>query len=131
VLAKTSSSLTKKTRRLFAHFFGRKHFSNSQHRSQIPLPIGALAVLCIDLGTDLLPAISLSYEEEEIRYGTMRRGPRNPLSEGLLDERLLFLSCGQVPILPKLTKRFTRNTKFGRATQNCVARHKIWSYDTN
>jgi sodium/potassium-transporting ATPase subunit alpha len=64
--------------------------------AQIPLPIGALAVLCIDLGTDLLPAISLSYEEEENRYSTMRRGPRNPLSEGLLDERLLFLSCGQV-----------------------------------
>ena len=64
--------------------------------AQIPLPIGALAVLCIDLGTDLLPAVSLSYEEEEVRYSTMRRGPRNPLSEGLLDERLLFLSCGQV-----------------------------------
>ena len=64
--------------------------------AQIPLPIGALAVLCIDLGTDLLPAIALSYEEEEIRYSTMRRGPRNPMSEGLLDERLLFLSCGQV-----------------------------------
>ena len=34
---------------------------------QIPLPLGALAVLCIDLGTDLLPAISLAYEEEEVR----------------------------------------------------------------
>lgn len=67
--------------------------------AQIPLPIGALAVLCIDLGTDLLPAISLSYEEEEVRYSTMRRGPRNPMSEGLLDERLLFYSCGQVGLI--------------------------------
>ena len=29
---------------------------------QIPLPLGILAVLVIDLGTDLLPAISLAYE---------------------------------------------------------------------
>ena len=26
----------------------------------------------------------------------MKRGPRNPLSDGLVDERLVFGSCGQV-----------------------------------
>ena len=30
--------------------------------AQIPLPIGALAILCIDLGTDMIPAISLAFE---------------------------------------------------------------------
>lgn len=31
----------------------------------IPLPLGTIAVLCIDLGTDLWPAISLAYEPPE------------------------------------------------------------------
>ena len=43
---------------------------------QIPLPIGALAILCIDLGTDMLPAISLAYEEEEVRYEAMKKGSK-------------------------------------------------------
>merc|ERR1712176_1576866 len=32
---------------------------------QIPLPLGTVTILCIDLGTDLLPAISLAYEQAE------------------------------------------------------------------
>lgn len=67
--------------------------------AQIPLPISALSLLCIDLGTDLLPAISLAYEEEEVRREVMRRGPRNPLTDGLLDERLLFLSCSHIGLI--------------------------------
>jgi sodium/potassium-transporting ATPase subunit alpha len=66
---------------------------------QIPLPIGALAILCIDLGTDMLPAISLAYEEEEVRYEAMKKGPRNPRTEGLLDEKMIFLSCGQIGLV--------------------------------
>ena len=30
--------------------------------AQVPLPIGALAILCVDLGTDMIPAISLAFE---------------------------------------------------------------------
>ena len=32
---------------------------------QIPLPLGTVTILCIDLGTDLLPAISFAYEQAE------------------------------------------------------------------
>ena len=32
---------------------------------QVPLPLGILSILCIDLGTDLLPAVSLAFEEPE------------------------------------------------------------------
>lgn len=31
----------------------------------IPLPVGIICVLCIDLGTDMWPAIALAYEESE------------------------------------------------------------------
>lgn len=75
--------------------------------AQIPLPLGALTVLCIDLGTDMLPAVSLAYEEEEVRHEVMKRGPRNPISEGLLDERLLFVSCGQMGLIQAAAGFFT------------------------
>lgn len=75
--------------------------------AQLPLPFGILTVLCVDLGTDLLPAISLAFEEEEHRHEVMKRGPRNPISEGLLDERLLFLSCGQVGLIQAAAGFFT------------------------
>ncbi|CBY34902.1 unnamed protein product [Oikopleura dioica] len=41
----------------------------------IPLPLGTVTILCIDLGTDLLPAISLAYETAE--SDIMKRDPRN------------------------------------------------------
>lgn len=31
----------------------------------IPLPVGVICILCIDLGTDMWPAISLAYEKSE------------------------------------------------------------------
>ena len=75
--------------------------------AQIPLPISALAILCIDLGTDMLPAISLAYEEEETKYEAMKKGPRNPRNDGLLDERMILLSCGQVGLVQAASGFFT------------------------
>merc|ERR1719188_64964 len=40
----------------------------------IPLPLGTIAILCIDLGTDMAPAISMAYEQPE--SDLMRRPPR-------------------------------------------------------
>lgn len=31
----------------------------------IPLPVGVICVLCIDMGTDMWPAVSLAYEKSE------------------------------------------------------------------
>lgn len=42
---------------------------------QIPPPVSTVLVLCIDLGTDLIPAISFAYEDSEI--GIMTRKPRS------------------------------------------------------
>ena len=75
--------------------------------AQVPLPLGALAILCIDLGTDILPAISLAFEEEENKHEVMKRGPRNPNTDGLMDEKLLFLSCGQMGLIQAAAGLFT------------------------
>merc|ERR1719461_791622 len=73
--------------------------------AQIPLPLGILAVLCIDLGTDMLPAISLAFEESE--ENLMRRKPRNPDTDHLINERLIFLSYGQLGLIQAAAGFFT------------------------
>merc|ERR1712039_298993 len=42
---------------------------------RIPLPLSTVLILCVDLGTDLIPAISLAYEKAEADI--MKRKPRN------------------------------------------------------
>merc|ERR1711934_924352 len=42
---------------------------------KIPIPLETVMILCIDLGTDMLPAISLAYEEPE--SDIIMRTPRN------------------------------------------------------
>ena len=71
----------------------------------IPLPLGVLAVLCIDLGTDMLPAISLAFEESE--ENLMRRKPRNPDTDHLINEKLIFLSYGQMGLIQAAAGFFT------------------------
>ena len=73
--------------------------------AQIPLPLGILAVLCIDLGTDLLPAVALAFEEPE--ENLMRRTPRNIDRDHLLNEKLLFLSYGQLGLIQAASGFFT------------------------
>jgi len=75
--------------------------------AQIPLPLGALAILCIDLGTDMVPAVLLAFEGEEVKHECMKRGPRNPRTQGLVDERMLFLSCGQFGLVQAAAGIFT------------------------
>ena len=55
----------------------------------------------------MLPALALAFEEEETKHELMKRGPRNPVSEGLLDERLLFLSYGQTGLISAAAGFFT------------------------
>ncbi len=69
--------------------------------AQLPLPLGILAVLCIDLGTDLLPALSLAFEEAETDL--MRARPRNPHTDHLINEKLIFLSYGQLGLIQAWT----------------------------
>ena len=44
---------------------------------------------------------------EEIKHEVMKRGPRNPNTDGLMDDRLLFLSCGQMGLIQAAAGFFT------------------------
>lgn len=63
----------------------------------IPLPLGTVTILCIDLGTDMVPAISLAYEKAEADI--MKRQPRNPATDKLVNERLISIAYGQIGMI--------------------------------
>jgi len=63
----------------------------------IPLPLGTITILCIDLGTDMVPAISLAYERAEADI--MKRQPRDPVRDKLVNERLISLAYGQIGMI--------------------------------
>ncbi|CAH8866467.1 unnamed protein product [Trichobilharzia szidati] len=65
--------------------------------ADIPLPLGTITILCIDLGTDMIPAISLAYEEAEADI--MKRMPRDPLHDKLVNERLISMAYGQIGMI--------------------------------
>ncbi|BFZ00283.1 hypothetical protein BsWGS_03322 [Bradybaena similaris] len=60
----------------------------------IPLPLGVVTILFIDLGTDMYPAISLAYETAE--QDIMKRRPRNALTDKLVNQRLISISYGMI-----------------------------------
>jgi len=71
----------------------------------IPLPLGTVTILCIDLGTDLVPAISLAYERAE--SDIMKRQPRCPINDKLVNERLISLAYGQIGMIQAISGFFT------------------------
>ncbi|XP_026220191.1 sodium/potassium-transporting ATPase subunit alpha-1 [Anabas testudineus] len=62
--------------------------------ANIPLPLGTITILFIDLGTDLVPAISLAYEAPE--SDIMKRQPRNAKTDKLVNYRLISVAYGQL-----------------------------------
>ncbi|CAH1173455.1 unnamed protein product [Phaedon cochleariae] len=66
----------------------------------IPLPLGVMAILCIDLLTDMMPAISLAYERAE--SDIMMRPPRNPKKDKLVTGKLYFLAYGHIGMVEAL-----------------------------
>uniref|UniRef100_A0A8C1HZX7 Sodium/potassium-transporting ATPase subunit alpha n=1 Tax=Cyprinus carpio carpio TaxID=630221 RepID=A0A8C1HZX7_CYPCA len=71
----------------------------------IPLPLGTVTILCIDLGTDLIPAISLAYENAE--NDIMKRQPRNAKTDRLVNERLISMAYGQIGMIQAVAGFFT------------------------
>jgi sodium/potassium-transporting ATPase subunit alpha len=62
--------------------------------TDIPLALGTITILCIDLGTDMVPAISLAYEKAE--SDIMKRKPRDPFRDKLVNQRLISMAFGQI-----------------------------------
>ena len=64
---------------------------------QIPLPLSTILILTIDLGTDMLPAISFANEKPELDI--MERQPRNSKRDHLVGVKLLNWSYGLVGVV--------------------------------
>ncbi|XP_076838512.1 sodium/potassium-transporting ATPase subunit alpha-1-like [Brachyhypopomus gauderio] len=71
----------------------------------IPLALGTVTILCIDLGTDMVPAISLAYEAAE--SDIMKRQPRNAKTDKLVNERLISMAYGQIGMMQAAAGFFT------------------------
>jgi len=63
----------------------------------IPQALGTVTILCIDLGTDVLPAISLAYEKAE--SDIMKRRPRCVKTDNLVNSRLISFAYWQVGVM--------------------------------
>ena len=67
----------------------------------LPLPLSTILVLCIDIGTDIIPGISLAYEKAELTL--MTRRPRNPSKHKLVNRKLVFFSFIHMGIIQTLS----------------------------
>jgi len=71
----------------------------------LPLPLSTVLILCVDLGTDMVPAISLAYETKE--SDIMARPPRNAATERLVNRRLMTFAYLQIGVIQALAGFFS------------------------
>lgn len=71
----------------------------------MPLPFILEMILCVDVGTDLLPAIALAYEKAE--SDIMHRAPRNPQYDKLVNKRLISVAYGQIGMTQSFAAFYT------------------------
>jgi sodium/potassium-transporting ATPase subunit alpha len=72
---------------------------------RLPLPLSTVLILCVDLGTDMVPAISMAYEEKE--SDIMDRAPRNSATDRLVNSRLIAFAYLQIGVMQALAGFFT------------------------
>lgn len=72
---------------------------------KIPSPLTTVLILCVDLGTDMVPAISMAYETREADI--MDRPPRNARTDRLVNFRLISFAYLQIGIIQALAGFFT------------------------
>jgi sodium/potassium-transporting ATPase subunit alpha len=71
----------------------------------VPLPLSTVLILCIDLGTDMVPAISFAYENPELDI--MERYPRNSKRDHLVNSKLISFAYLQIGIVQASAGFFT------------------------
>jgi magnesium-transporting ATPase (P-type) len=72
---------------------------------ECPLPLGTVLILCVDLGTDMIPAISMAWETAE--SDIMKRPPRNADIDRLVTKKLLMFSYLQIGVIQALAGFYT------------------------
>lgn len=71
----------------------------------IPQALSVLAILLVNVGTDLWPAISLAYEKPEADI--MSRMPRDPQQDKLINTRLMYVAYCQIGFIQTCAGYFT------------------------
>lgn len=72
---------------------------------RIPLPLSTVLILAVDLGTDLVPAISMAYETAE--SDIMLRAPRNAKVDRLVTKKLVSFAYLQIGIIQAVAGFYT------------------------
>jgi len=67
---------------------------------QMPLSLTTVLILCVDLGTDMIPAISLAYDQPE--SDIMLRPPRDAETDRLVTDKLICFAYLQIGIFQAL-----------------------------
>jgi sodium/potassium-transporting ATPase subunit alpha len=72
---------------------------------QLPLPLSTVLILCVDLGTDMVPAISMAWENAE--SDIMRRPARDSSIDHLVTAKLVSFAYLQIGVIQALAGFFT------------------------
>merc|ERR1712070_1009314 len=72
---------------------------------QVPLPLSTVLILCIDLGTDMVPAISFAYENPELDI--MERYPRTSKRDHLVNAKLISFAYFQIGVIQASAGMYT------------------------
>lgn len=72
---------------------------------RVPLPLSTVLILLIDLGTDMIPAISMAWESAE--SDIMKRPPRDAKVDRLVTRKLIFFAYLQIGVIQAAAGFFT------------------------
>ncbi|XP_036084333.1 potassium-transporting ATPase alpha chain 2 isoform X2 [Rousettus aegyptiacus] len=93
----------------------------------LPLPIGTITILFIDLGTDIVPSIALAYEKAE--SDIMNRKPRHKKRDRLVNSQLAvysYLHIGLIQSLGAFLVYFTVYAQEGFAPSFLLNLREAW-----
>ncbi|OWK16267.1 ATP4A [Cervus elaphus hippelaphus] len=93
----------------------------------VPLPLGCITILFIELCTDIFPSVSLAYEKAESDIMHLR--PRNPKRDRLVNEPLAaysYFQIGAIQSFAGFTDYFTAMAQEGWFPLLCVGLRPQW-----
>ncbi|KAJ8384478.1 hypothetical protein AAFF_G00204990 [Aldrovandia affinis] len=93
----------------------------------VPLPLGCITILFIELATDIFPSVSLAYEKAE--SDIMHMKPRNPRRDRLVNEALAvysYFQIGAIQSFAGFTDYLTAMAQEGWFPLICVGLRSQW-----
>ncbi|KAG7261346.1 hypothetical protein CRUP_002487 [Coryphaenoides rupestris] len=93
----------------------------------VPLPLGCITILFIELATDIYPSVSLAYEKAE--SDIMNLKPRNPRRDRLVNEALAaysYFQIGAIQSYAGFTDYFSAMAQEGWMPLMCVGLRSHW-----